>query len=222
MSNTPFISPQTSAKFIVFDGPDGCGKSTQLQKSAEYVAEQLSDAAGVIPPLTLRSPGGSELAEVIRAQVLTREGLPNDVRLHSMLLSMLSTTLELVQPAIQSGRWVLMDRYLLSTLIYQGLLAGNSIYRIKESIDAVFKSVNIKPDAYLVYNVSADTSIQRISARNEQRTVFEHENLVRRMNPAYQFAKSLVEEPVFYIDGEGSVDEVWRRTQSKLAPLLPL
>lgn len=139
-----------------------------------------------------------------------------------MLLSMLSTTLEVVQPAIRAGRWVFMDRYLLSSVIYQGLIEGNSIYEVKAAVDAVFKNVDVKPDAYFVYNVSAETSLSRIDARGEAKTVFEKEALVRRMNPAYQFAKSLVDEKVFYIDGEGLVEDVWTRTQTRLESLIML
>lgn len=219
MSNLVHITPVQPGKFIVFEGPDGCGKSTQLDRARHYIT---SNTQGGQPPLALRSPGGSPLAEVVREQLLSRETLHNDVRLHGMLLSMLSTTLEVVQPAIRAGRWVFMDRYLLSSVIYQGLIEGNSIYEVKAAVDAVFKNVDVKPDAYFVYNVSAETSLSRIDARGEAKTVFEKEALVRRMNPAYQFAKSLVDEKVFYIDGEGLVEDVWTRTQTRLESLIML
>lgn len=202
-------------RFLVFEGPDGSGKSSQLTKAADFIYERTG-----VRPLVLRSPGGSELAEIIRDNILSREGLPNEVRLYGMLLSMLSTTLGLVQPALESGQWVLMDRYLLSTIIYQGLLAGVPVYRIKEAVDSVFRSVTVKPNAYLVFHVLPDTSIQRINRRNEARTVFEKEDIIRKMNPAYLFSQSFVEEPVFYIDGEGSIDEVWSRTRARVSMFL--
>lgn len=207
---------QPISRFLVFEGPDGSGKTSQLNLAAKFIKDNVKGQ----DPLILKSPGGSELAEVIRKNVLSRQGMPNEVRLHAMLLSMLSTTVELVQPAIQSGRWVLMDRYLLSTIVYQGLLAGNSVYKIKEAINGVFDDKKIKPDAYFVYNVSPKTSMARIDARNETKTVFETKELIERMNPAYQFSKSLVDENVFYIDGEGSIEEVWNRTRPNIAMFL--
>src|SRR5437868_14970375 len=105
-----------SGKFVVFDGPDGCGKTTQLKTLITKL-----DEAGV-KVRRLREPGGTPIGEQIRELLLSTKNSDMDVRCE-MLLYMASRAQlvrEQIIPALAAGECVLADRFASSTLAYQG------------------------------------------------------------------------------------------------------
>lgn len=109
-------------RFIVFDGPDGSGKSTQFGRFGAYCR------AGGIATCEVREPGGTAIGEQIRSVLLDPANAPMSLRCE-MLLYMASRA-QLVQerigPALQRGELVLADRFISSTLAYQGTAGGMS------------------------------------------------------------------------------------------------
>lgn len=98
--------------FIVFEGIDGCGKTTYLNWLVNYLSTKN------IQVVCTREPGGTPLAEVLRAQVLqnTYDVLTETLLLHTARLHHLQ---QLIIPALQAGKWVLCDRFYPSTQAYQ-------------------------------------------------------------------------------------------------------
>ena len=120
------VAPDTSflrdlaGRFIVFEGPDGSGKSTQFKR--------LLDACGAasVPIETVREPGGTTTGECIRTVLLDRANTGMSIRCE-MLLYMASRAQlvsERIEPALAQGHLVLSDRFVSSTLAYQGTAAS--------------------------------------------------------------------------------------------------
>lgn len=134
-------------KFITFEGSEGSGKSTQSKLLLKYLKRKGYDA------IFLREPGGTELSEKIRKILL-------DCKNHSMsavsemLLYMASRAqlvMQVIQPALMQGKIVICDRFLDSTLAYQGYGLGMEINLIKNA--GRFVTQGIKPDLTILLDL---------------------------------------------------------------------
>eukprot|EP00752_Nemacystus_decipiens_P013532 g11990.t1 len=119
----PDLADRLRGRFVVFDGPDGSGKSTQLGRLIE-----ASEAAG-LTVCEVREPGGTHIGEEIRKVLLDakhEQSHPMDLRCEMMLFmaSRAQLITERVAPAIQRGELVISDRFISSTLAYQGTAGG--------------------------------------------------------------------------------------------------
>ena len=106
--------------FFSIDGGDGTGKSTQIALFCEWLSERGHDV------VTCRDPGSTPLGEAIRNLLLDRDDLPIDRR-SEMLLYMAARaqmTEEVIRPALEQGKTVVSDRYLLANVVYQGHAGG--------------------------------------------------------------------------------------------------
>ena len=112
--------------FISFEGCDGCGKTTALN----LVKEKLH--ALNIDPLFTREPGGSKIAEQIRNIILDPKNTEEDCRTEALLYaaSRRQHLIDVVLPALEEGRMVISDRYLDSSLAYQGHARGIGIKEV--------------------------------------------------------------------------------------------
>jgi dTMP kinase len=106
--------------FFSLDGPDGVGKSTQLVLIAEWLKSQG------VSVITCRDPGSTSLGERVRAILLDRSSSPISPRAEMLLYMAARAQLvsEVIRPALDSGRVVLSDRYLLANVVYQGHAGG--------------------------------------------------------------------------------------------------
>ena len=112
----PTLPDNLPGKFIVFDGPDGCGKSTQSNRFAERVRA----AGGGVT--TCRDPGGTAIGDRIRSVLLDYDLSTMDVRCEAMLFmaSRAQLIAEVVEPALDRNETVVCDRFITSTCAYQG------------------------------------------------------------------------------------------------------
>lgn len=145
-------------RFVVFEGPDGSGKSTQFRRLAAACVE-----TGV-PHLTTREPGGTAAGEAIRQVLLTDRGQTGMSVRCEMLLFMASRA-ELVEqkigPALRRNDLVLADRYVASTLAYQGAAGGLS----GADIAAVARVATrgLVPDLVLLFDLPPEAAARRLS-----------------------------------------------------------
>ena len=148
--------------FITFEGIDGCGKTTQLNKVAEFLKSQGREV------LTLREPGGTDISEKIRELLLQSKK-----EMHSMteLLLFEAARAELIdkviRPASKEGKIILCDRFYDSTLAYQGF--GRKMDTDDIKLLNRLATGGIKPDLTFYFQVSLDVSKQRSSGRNLDR-----------------------------------------------------
>lgn len=144
-------------KFVVFDGPDGSGKSTQFRRFAD-----LARGAGV-DVVEVREPGGTAIGEKVRAILLDPANAEMTTRTE-MLLYMASRAQlfeQRIAPALAAGSLVLADRFVSSTLAYQGTAGGLD----EEDILAVGQVAtgNHWPDLTVVFDVPTDVAMRRLS-----------------------------------------------------------
>lgn len=145
--------------FLVFEGVEGAGKSTQAKLLADWLA------ASEIPYLLTREPGGTRLGEEIRRLLLSE---PEDVPVRSELLLMLAARAaliaEVVEPALARGQVVVGDRYELSTLAYQGYGRQLELAQVRQI--NTFATGGLRPDVTLFLDVPvAEGEARYASAR---------------------------------------------------------
>jgi len=163
-------------KFITFEGSEGCGKSTQSKLACEYLKSKGYDV------LFIREPGGTKISEKIRIVLLDKK---NDKmsQMCEMLLYMAARAQiidEVIKPALERGKVVICDRFLDSTVAYQGYGLGMSVHLINSL--GHFVTQGIHPDLTLLLDVPVKKGLKHragSSDRIEQRSLAYH-NRVRR------------------------------------------
>jgi dTMP kinase len=168
-------------RFITFEGVEGVGKSTQIAHAALHLR-----ARGIEPVIT-REPGGTLLAEKLRALVLEPGHGPISpaAELLLMFAARASHVAEVIRPAIAEGRTVLCDRFTDATEAYQGGGRGVSAAWIREL--ARIAHPRLTPDLTLVFDAPAEVALARLSARGAAHDRIEAENAAffERVRNAY-------------------------------------
>lgn len=200
--------------FITFEGIEGSGKSTLLAGLAQRLRERGYD------PLLTREPGGTEAGELIR-DVFLHVRLPVEAWAEALLINASRAQLvaEVIRPALGRGRPVLCDRYIDSTLAYQGYGRGLDLAILREICDTATGS--LAPDLTLLADVSVATSQARIASRGERRDRIESQKTAfhERVRSGYQ---RLAEETprIRLLDGERSVAEILDAAWHEIGELL--
>jgi dTMP kinase len=148
-------------KFITFEGLDGCGKSTQLEKLAAALREQKIDV------VTTREPGGTAIGERIRAVLLDSRtaGLDSQAEMALMFASRAQLIAEVILPSLAAGKWVLCDRFTDSTEAYQGGGRGLGSAPVLELHKVLCGDV--WPDLTILMDSDVNSSVSRARRRNK-------------------------------------------------------
>ena len=189
--------------FITFEGPDGSGKSTIIQKVYDYLIENNYDV------IKTREPGGSSIAEKIRNLILDTENTKMGYRTEALLYaaSRAQHVEETILPALNQNKIVLCDRFLISSLAYQGVgrdLGIENVRKINEfAINGVF------PDFVLFFDVDPITTLKRKSSLDTaDRLEKEGNNFHERVYNGYKEILNS-EKNVEIIDATQSVEDVF-------------
>jgi dTMP kinase len=191
-----------SGRFLAFEGPDGSGKSTQFRR--------LTGALEVlgVEHTTVREPGGTVTGERIREVLLDRQNTQMTLRCE-MLLYMASRA-DLVEhtilPALRADRLVLADRYVASTLAYQGAAGGLASADI--SAVARVATGGVMPDLYLLFDIDADHAAKRLNPLLDRMEAKGRE-FHRRVRAGY--LEQARADPLRFavIDASRDADHVW-------------
>lgn len=148
-------------KFITFEGLDGCGKTTQMEKLAAVLR------AEGIEVITTREPGGTEIGERIRTVLLDSRtaGLDPMAEMALMFASRAQQIAQVVLPALEAGKWVLCDRYTDSTEAYQGggrQLGSDAVLELHKVLCR-----GLWPDLTILMDSEVDHSVKRARRRNK-------------------------------------------------------
>ena len=144
-------------KFIVLDGSDGCGKSTQTHLLTEWITAQEIEVVG------FRDPGTTVIGEAIRQILLdpTNEAMDTPTELLLYMAARAQLWTEKIKPALNQQKCVLLDRWLSSTCAYQGYAGGVGIEKV---IDIAQHSLErLWPDVTIILDVDLKTASARIS-----------------------------------------------------------
>jgi dTMP kinase len=207
-------------RFITFEGLDGCGKSTQIERLAGSLREQK------LPVIVTREPGGTPTGERIRQLLLdTRTaGLSSLAEMALMFAARAQHVEEVIVPALDRGKIVLSDRFTDSTEAYQG--AGRRLgTKAVLTLDQIFGG-NVRPDLTILMDSDVTASLERARRRNlgrvgaescdENRFERESRAFFTRVREAYLEIARREPERVVVVDARGTADQ----TQQKILEIV--
>lgn len=207
----------TRGKFITLEGGEGAGKSTQLKRLAEALRALGHEV------VETREPGGSPGAEAIRALLLEGEAERWNPGAEALLFAAARSdhVAKTIKPALERGAWVLCDRFLDSSLAYQGGAGGLGIDRVRTLHDV--GSGGFLPDRTLLLQLGAERAAERANARDGGGA-----DRIGGRDSAYHaavastFVALAAAEPERFrtIDASGTADEVTPRLLAALEDLL--
>ncbi len=208
-------------QFITFEGLDGSGKSTHLERAFGW----FTDAA--VPSVLTREPGGTPLGKAIRRVFLDPQWGEVDGRVETLLIfaSRRQHVCELIEPALERGQHVLCDRFTDSTLVYQGVGRGverDIIARIDE-----LATGGLRPDRTLLFDLPAEVaqgrgqSLKRASQPNGiDRLDSESLEFYQRVRDAYLELAASEPDRFLLIDSSKDIAETERQVRQALGDLL--
>ncbi len=191
--------------FITFEGSEGCGKSTQVQRLAARLKR-----AGVLYLVT-REPGGTPIGETIRELLQFAPhggGMTPQTELLLFEASRSQLVRETIKPALESGLCVIADRFFDSTTVYQGV-ARKLDQQIVERLNA-FAVGDFVPDITFVLDVDAETARSRLkrTVRRPDRMEQESTEFYDRVRTGYRELAIRDPHRIILIDGARPADEV--------------
>jgi len=207
------LARKVAGKFLVFDGPDGCGKSTQLRLLAEELDRRN------VPPVRVRDPGDTRVGDAIRAILLGRDHEDREIRCELMLFmaSRAQLVAEKIRPALAAGKTVLCDRYVSASCAYQG--AGG--VKVSDILDlAQFATRNTWPDLTVVLDVPAQLGLQRVrNQRQDTHDAMERRGLDyhERVRDLFLKLPQIYPKPVVVVDARAEIEAVRDRIWEALA-----
>jgi dTMP kinase len=191
-------------RFITFEGVEGAGKSTQIARAASHLR------ARGIEPLVTREPGGTPLAEKLRALVLDPEHAPVGATAELLLMfaARASHVDEVVRPALAAGRCVLCDRFTDATEAYQGGGRGMDPGWIRALAGIAHPS--LAPDLTVVFDVPAAVANSRLALRGAGQDRIESEDAAffERVRAAYHSIAAREPGRVRIVDATRPADEI--------------
>lgn len=209
-------SMTTTGRFITFEGGEGTGKSTQVHRLAERLRLHGHDV------IETREPGGSPGAEAIRHLLLAGVAKPLGTEAEAMLFAaarddhMAAT----IRPALQRGAWVICDRFVDSTRVYQGAL-GNVDPRLIRSLERLVVGPDM-PHLTLVLDLDPNIGLTRVNKRGEKTDRFEDENFEfhKQLRAAYRDIAEHEPERCVLIDADANPDvvavRIWMAVSDRL------
>jgi len=179
----------TKGLFIVLEGVEGAGKSTQARRLSLWM-----DELGISHTLA-REPGGTPVGEAIRAIVLTKGEMtmPPETELFLILGARAAFVRDVVRPALEAGQVVLADRFDLSTFAYQGFGRGLDLDQVRQA--NALATGGLKPDLTLVLDLPVEVGLERKGgAASGDRIEREGEAFLSRVRGGYR--QLATEDPV--------------------------
>lgn len=204
----------TKGLLISFEGPDGAGKTSVLEALAEQLGRDLKRDV-----IKTREPGGVAIAEAIREVILAPDYTSMDAKTELLLYiaARRQHLVEKVLPALEEGKLVIMDRFIDSSIAYQGYGRGLEV----PAIDWLnqFATDGLKPDVTLYFDVPSELGLARIAAnadREVNRLDLEALDLHQRVRQGYQALVKQEPERLVTIDASQPLASVVAAARSAL------
>ena len=192
----------TTGKFLVFEGIDGSGKSTQIKLLSEFLKSKNQEV------LVTREPGGSKFGEDCR-KLFLREKLDGLTEAFLAFASRNEHIVQKIKPALQLGQWVLCDRFSDSTIAYQGYGRGVNVEFLKEIARQTEKELKEIKVIYIHTNLK--TCIQRVKERGANDEKFDNLSLAFYEQIANGYSKIARDrgDNLVQIDGNKDIEKVF-------------
>lgn len=187
--------------FITLEGIDGSGTTTQVQRLAERLRRQGSTVTTTFEPTD--GPIGRLLRDALQRQTLQHGEEGPDPAMMALLFAAdrRDHLRRLVEPALARNEIVISDRYVHSSLAYQGALLD------ARWVDALNAQAR-KADLVLWLDVPVEDCLQRLQQRGGVREIFEQQHMLRAVQQRYEHAMDLRPERIVRVDGVGAIDDV--------------
>jgi dTMP kinase len=197
----------STGRLIALEGIDGCGKSTQAQRLVRALVTQGFEA------VTFREPGDSEFGRELRRVFVEGRDITPEEEMQLFLEDRRIDVRDNIAPALAAGGHVVMDRYYLSSVVYQGAL-GLDPQMIRERNEAFAP----RPDLTLILDLPVDAALQRIARSRGQANSFEGREYLTQVQQLY---RGFLEEPAIEsIDASVDADTVHRALLARVQRLL--
>ncbi len=203
--------------FITVEGPDGSGKTTIIQMLAEKLKKEGYEIVAT------REPGGIEIAEQIRQVILDPENTAMDPRTEALLYAAARRQhlAEKVRPALEKGKIVLCDRFVDSSLAYQGHareLGIDEVYSINQ-----FAIESMMPKMTLYFDVAPEVGLERINknkGREVNRLDLEKLEFHQKVREGYLMLAERFQDRIVKIDASKELEIVYEQAETKIKELL--
>ena len=197
--------------FIVFEGGEGTGKTTAIESIYDWIKEKGFNC------IKTREPGGIKISEEIRQVILNKENTNMDGRTEALLYAAARRQhlIEKVIPALESGYIVLCDRFIDSSLAYQGYARGLGIDEVM-SINK-FAIGEYMPDLSIIFDLDPRIGLERISRNNERevnRLDLEKLDFHERVREGYSIIYNSDKNRRIKINAEKSKEDVFKEIQN--------
>jgi dTMP kinase len=198
-----------SLRFIAFEGADGAGKTTQARLLAAHLR------AGGAEVVEVREPGGTPAGERVREIVLNGTA-PLGGRTEALLFAAARAQLveDVIAPALERGATVIADRYVGSSLVYQGVVRGVGVEEVRAINDIGTRG--LLPDATVLLTVSAEQAAERRDPGTDDRIEREPLAFHRDAIAAYDAVLADGGHNLVRVDGSGEAGEVAARVREAL------
>lgn len=187
--------------FITFEGGDGSGKSTQIKKLKSFLEGEGFDV------ILTREPGGTEIGEKIRKIILDPDNSEMSAVTEAMLYaaSRAQHVAEVIKPAIDAGKIVICDRFIDSSIAYQGY--GRNL---GESVSIInrYAVAGYMPHMTFLLKVKPQTGNSRIAGRDKDRIELEDVSFHQAVFDGYEELEKLHPERIIGIDASGSIEAI--------------
>jgi len=212
--------------FITFEGIEGCGKTTQIKKAADFLRRNNIDV------FLTEEPGGSALGVELRRILLNRNESSAGISARSEILLFLADRAqhvdEIIRPALERGQTVLCDRYSDATIAYQGYGRGLDLDTVI-SLDR-FSSLSLKPEVTFLFDLPAEAGLKRafhrIAGNNapDAEDRFENEDIRFHSRVRNGYLSLARNEPQRFrvIDSTGSIEAVAGQVRTELITIFNL
>jgi len=203
------MSSLNNAKFITFEGIDGCGKSTQARLLLEYM-----NNSGV-ETILVREPGGTNISESIREILLHSSSSQMGDRTESLLMtaSRAQLTQEVIVPNIDKGKFVIADRYSDSTLAYQG---GGRNLDIEWLIELNnYATFTLLPDITFFVDIRPEEALRRLDS-DKDRIEGEGIEFQTRVRKTYQILAEKFNDRYVIIDGYAEKGDIHEKVLNEM------
>lgn len=198
------MSAVSRGRFVAFEGGEGSGKSTQARRVADALGARLT-----------REPGGTTIGERIRELVLDPSAIHLDERAEALLMAAARAqhVAEVIEPTLAGGRDVVSDRFLDSSVAYQGHGRGldpDEILRL-----SLWATVGLQPDLVVLLDVPDAVAADRVGAARD-RMEAAGANFHRVVGDAFRAMAAAEPARWVVVDGTGTVDAVTARVMARV------
>lgn len=192
--------------FLTMEGPDGAGKSTQIELLRDYLSRKGYDI------IVCREPGGTKISEAIRQVILNKDFTEMSHITELLLYTAARAQLmeEVIRPALKEGKVVICDRFVESSAVYQGIARGMGIELVYEINQ--YAIGDTLPDLTIMIDLDAKTGISRKKEqaeldRMEREALDFHEKVVK----GYREIAALHPERIYKVDGHQTIEEIHKK-----------